>query len=283
MNIAGFRVRQIKASSTLIRLLCRIPNGPRFIKCLRSLPPYRTVMGYMRPFDTLRDAYTAVAPYSEMGHENPENARLHLRINATARGSDYPVLFHMRPILPDVRRILDVGGNVGNLFYCYAKYLDLSNLIWEVLDLPYNISEGRRLAKFLGQQGKLIFTDAWQDAAQADLAIISGSIHYFETPMYEIIAQFEQKPPYILINRAPLTEGQEVAVVQEAGGYRVACMLYNRVRLISGFEKIGYELMDSWQANDLSFRLPGYPEHTVPAYTGLFFRLASATNVARAE
>jgi hypothetical protein len=69
-------------------------------------------------------AYTAVAPYSEMGHENPEHARLYLRRNATARGSDYPVLFHMQPILTDVRRIFDVGDNVGNLFYCYDKYLN---------------------------------------------------------------------------------------------------------------------------------------------------------------
>jgi putative methyltransferase (TIGR04325 family) len=281
MNTAALRVQQIKIASSAVKLFCRLPIGVSVIKRLRSLSLYRKLMGYMRPFDTLKEAHEAVAPFSQRGHENPNNAKLHLDLNVIARGSDYPAMFHIRPALPDVRRVFDVGGNVGNLFYCYGNYLDLSSLVWQVLDLPYNVTEGRMLAQVRGQQNKIVFTEDWSDAAQADLLIVSGSIHYFETPMYEMVAQLERKPSYILINRSPFIEGSEVAVVQEAGSYRVACVLYNRSKMIEGFEKVGYELVDAWKAHELGFKLPGYPEHTVPSYTGLFFRIRSSKPIRR--
>ena len=44
-----------------------------------------------------------------------------------------PVL--MRPILAGAPRVFDLGGNVGNLSYCYSKDLDiLPGLVWQVHD-----------------------------------------------------------------------------------------------------------------------------------------------------
>ena len=103
------------------------------------------------------------------------------------------------------------------MFYCYNKYIDLSSVDWNVFDFPYYVAEGRMLAESRGRQEHIVFTEDLSNAAQADLLIISGSIHYFETPMYEMVEGLERKRPYVLINRSPFSEGNEVAVVQDAG------------------------------------------------------------------
>jgi hypothetical protein len=43
--------------------------------------------------------------------------------------------------------------------------------------------------------------------------------------------------------------------------------------LIAAFETIGYELIDSWEAAELAFKIVGKPEFSAPSYSGLYFRL----------
>jgi hypothetical protein len=43
--------------------------------------------------------------------------------------------------------------------------------------------------------------------------------------------------------------------------------------LIAAFERIGYELIDSWEAAELSVKIVGKPEFSAPSYSGLYFRL----------
>jgi hypothetical protein len=31
-------------------------------------------------------------------------------------------------------------------------------------------------------------------------------------------------------------------------------------------------VVDEWKALELSLEIPGYPEHSIPAYTGMFLR-----------
>ena len=50
-------------------------------------------------------------------------------------------------------------------------------------------------------------------------------------------------------------------------------MVYNKQDLQDRFERIGYQLLDVWQAHELSLAVPFYPEHDVHAYAGMFLRL----------
>jgi len=104
--------------------------------------------------------------------------------------------------------------------------------------------------------------------------IISGALHYFQ-PLADLVGDLSRKPRSILINRTPLTDGPSVAVVQDAGRFRVACMLYNRDRLVADLEGLGYVLVDAWKATELSLAVPGDPDRRVDAYSGLFFELSS--------
>ena len=230
------------------------------------------MLGYHRPFASLAEACAAVAPYANQGHVNAENMECLLQTTEAARPSDYAVMFHMRPLLPALRHVFDLGGNAGNLFYCFEKYVQFApGFIWTVNDLPDHLRHGEILARQRGATA-LRFSSDWMDAAKADLLIASGSLHYFDEPLPHMVARLPHKPAHILINRTPITDGAPVAAVQDAKTFRVACMLYNRSDLIREFDRVGYDLVDSWKAAELSLHVPGFPEHSVPEYSGMFLR-----------
>ena len=234
-----------------------------------------TVVGYKRPFASLEQAQTVLRRFDSGGHGNPDNASLHLALARKPRTSDYAALYHLRTILPDVRRVFDLGGNVGNLYYCYQKYLEFEpNLVWQVYDVPEMLEIGRRLAQERGDT-RLRFTGSLREAEGCDLLLASGSLHYFEKPLGDIVAGWKQKPKYILVNRTPLADGAGSVTVQDAGTYRVACNIFRRTDLIESFERAGYAVADVWRVEELSIRIPCYPELSVPAYTGLFLQACS--------
>jgi putative methyltransferase (TIGR04325 family) len=246
------------------------------IRSVRELPIFRNLfavlVGYNRPFATLNEAAAAIAGYKRSGHEHAESRELHLTLAQSARPSDYPALFHIQPLLPQIRNVYDFGGNVGNLFYGYSKYLTLPpDLIWTVYDLPKNIDAGARLA-MENCEDRLRFTEKFAAAEEADLFIASGSLHYFDRPLWQMIGDLKKRPRCILINRTPLTDGAPLATIQDWGGEGLfSCMLYNRSEMIRSFEQLGYSTVDTWQAAELSLIIPGYPDRSASTYSGMFF------------
>ena len=118
-----------------------------------------------------------------------------------ASPSDFPALFFLQSILPEVNTIFDFGGSVGNLFYCYSQYLDFpTHLRWLVYDLPKNVELGEEIASHRSEH-RLSFTSSLNDGDGADLLLATGAIHYFEEPLSEKLASFHKKPRYVLINR----------------------------------------------------------------------------------
>jgi putative methyltransferase (TIGR04325 family) len=271
-----WRVRQIRFAVAVLNLLGRLPIARQLIALFRALPVsrrlYNWTLGYQRPFKTLQEAEAAVATYSQRGHENPANVDLHLGLNKTARPSDYAALFHISRLLPNIKRVFDLGGNVGNLYYCYCNYLSISDrLHWQIHDLPENMARGRTIALKRGAD-RLTFAEAWVDASGADLLLISGALHYMHEALASMLLQLEEPPEHILINRTPLTEGAPFATIQDAGDFRVACMVHNRQALIGQLEQVGYILEDSWRAAEHALKMPADPMHSVPSYSGMLLR-----------
>ena len=117
------------------------------------------------------------------------------------------------------------------------------------------------------------FSDSFGSAEGVDLFIASGSLHYFEMPLPSLIAKLQRKPRFILINRTPLVDCAPFATVQGGPDSLVACMLHNRSSLIQGFEGIGYEVVETWPALELSLNIPCYPDWSAPIYTGMFLQM----------
>ena len=70
------RVRQIRFCSRCLRRLSRVPTIFAVIKVARELPILReiliAVVGYCRPFPTLKDAVAAISDYEGGGHYSPD-------------------------------------------------------------------------------------------------------------------------------------------------------------------------------------------------------------------
>ena len=275
-SAAALRVRQIRYTGRVLDWLGRFPPARGGLALVRTLPGlrklYALVMGYHRLFDTLLEAESAVAAYAQNGHQHAANAELHLLLNETARPSDYAALFHLQVILPRVTRVFDVGGNIGNLYYCYSKYLPLQGLLtWQVYDLPDNMKRGQALAA-TRKASNLEFVEDWTTASGADLLLVSGSLHYMREPLAHMLDRLDVPPEYILINRVPLTDGAPFATIQDGGPFRVACLVQNRQTLVRELEGAGYHLEDSWRAAELALCVPADPTHTVPFYSGFLLR-----------
>ncbi|MFM0504634.1 methyltransferase, TIGR04325 family [Paraburkholderia caffeinilytica] len=266
----SLRDTQIVCAAKFFRALGMIGYGRRLIEGIErthfGAAIFGCILGYRRSFSTLDEAERAVRPYAKGGHENPSR----LELSRIAKPSDYAAFYYLRDRIPYIKRIFDMGGSVGNLCYCYSDYLPLgTDAIWTVYDLPENVRLGREMASDRNARN-LQFTDDPQKADGADLLIVSGALHYFDKPLPEFIENIKQRPKYILINRTPLTEGPEFAVVQDAGNIRVACKLYNRSKLIADFKRMGYGVLGEWHAAELRLTVLDRPSSSVSAYTGLW-------------
>jgi putative methyltransferase (TIGR04325 family) len=99
----------------------------------------------------------------------------------------------MRGLILDGAKIFDLGGNIGHLFYLYDRYLDLpQDCIWLVFDLPAPVESGKIRATNRGEN-RLRFTRKWEDATGAELLIASGSLHYFDTPLSQMVSELSGK------------------------------------------------------------------------------------------
>jgi|EndMetStandDraft_4_1072995.scaffolds.fasta_scaffold16772_1 putative methyltransferase (TIGR04325 family) len=271
------RIRQIQLCSRGLRLVDSVPRTFAVIKWLRRLPVVRTILaamtGYNKPFSSLSNAEAAISGYEGGGHcsvEYLENTAAH---GQRLQLSDYPALFYIRPLLPDIKTVFDLGGGVGSLFYSYSKYIAIpSDLTWTVYDLPKTLEIGDRIARERSER-RLRFTDRITDGEGVDLFIGCGSLHYFEMPLPDLLTDLTRKPRYVLVNRTPLVDGPPVATAQDGGTYRLACKLHNRLDLIHRFEAIGYELVADWRTSEASVIIPCYPDLSAPNYSGMFFQL----------
>ncbi len=276
-TIRRLRVNQIRFTARLLRAVERLPDGNRLMRRVATwpitAPILNAMLGYLRVFDSLSEAVAAARPYAEGGHENAEHAKLLMSLAEVPRPSDYAAFFHMRGLILDGAKILDFGGSIGNLFYLYDRYLNLPpDCIWLVFELPAWVELGQNVATKRGES-RLRFTRKWEDATGAELLIASGSLHYFDTPLSQMVSELPEKPSHILINRTPLINGPTKATVQDGGTHRVGCVLYNRTEFVTAFEAIGYEVVDSWKAWELSLKVVGKPEYSALPYSGFFFRL----------
>ena len=186
---ARLRIRQVRLVSRWACGLAKSSSGKALVLAARHVPGLvGLLIGYRRPHATLEAATEAVHRYENGGHVNPVNATNHLSLSERPRISDYPALLHIGRRVAGITRVFDLGGNVGNLYYCYTNNLAFpENLQWTVQDLPGHIARGRELAKERGARS-LRFTDNVAEAESVDLFIASGCLHYFSRSLSETLA-----------------------------------------------------------------------------------------------
>jgi putative methyltransferase (TIGR04325 family) len=275
------RIAQVRATSAVCVALARVPAMRGVLEHAGRVPGLeRALVGFRRGFATREEAERCAAAYGFMEHEHPGAIRRHLALAEHTRPSDYAVLFHLERMLPGVSRLIDLGGNVGNLYYSYSKYLKLPDEFrWVVVEIAAVAEVGAALAKERGEV-RLRFVTGLKDAATecADaetVLLVSGALHYFETPLGVLLAEAGMAPAQVIVNRSPVLVAGTVIGIQDGGGYVTTARVLDRRELVASMEKMGYRLADEWVAAELNMRLPLRPQSSVESYSGFLFTRAA--------
>jgi putative methyltransferase (TIGR04325 family) len=270
MGAAGI-TRTILASGPCRTLLERLEALQLGQKLLNSLSHTRGV------FATFEEGWSAAGKTKLAGHEHSSEIMVHLELSKGLRASDYTVLYWLSQIGSRELRIFDFGGNVGNVFYSYSPYLRGSfDIHWTVFDLPSVIEAGKRIAAERNALG-LEFANSVTDVSRAHVLLVSGALHYWENSVEAFLQHLGKLPEHVIVNRSPIHETQNSFITVQRTRYcAFPCIVRNAHELISAFAAMGYILVDRWPALELSLRLPLFPAHSIPHYSGFYFRRQQA-------
>jgi putative methyltransferase (TIGR04325 family) len=270
------RIFQIRALASLLNSLGSRPSGRNLIIRLRSnrvtRGPLNLCLGFRRTFPSFAAAQACSSRYIQAGHEHPDEIRFHTSMSDTVRESDYAVLFHLAPIISELRRVFDLGGNVGNLFYSYQRKLNFpARLLWTVYDLPVKKPLGEKLAAQRAES-RIRFCNTLAEASGSDVLIASGSLHYFEEPLHQMLVSLQYPPKHVFINRTPFSNGPDLITIQDSRSYLVPCKLHSRMALLNGMHALGYELKSEWPVYERLLAVPTHPDICGRTYFGFYFR-----------
>jgi putative methyltransferase (TIGR04325 family) len=229
-------------------------------------------------FKSFGEAWKAAKNTTYAGHDHPDYLRIQVELSGMLRPSDYAVLYWLSRTRMNPLRVLDYGGSVGNIYYSYAEHLRqlTGRFEWVVFDLPPIVDAGRRFAEQRGEHD-LLFASSLKELEGEFVVHISSAFHYWEKSVDEFIAQLPCQPRHIIVNRVPVNKDESTFVtVQFKKTYAVPCIVRNRDELVSDFDTAGYALVDSWMAPELRLRMPLFPGHNVPAYSGFYFARKNA-------
>lgn len=274
------RIAQVRATSGVCVALARVRVMRGVLESVGKVPGLeRALVGFRRGFATREEAERCVAAYGFLEHEHPQATRRQLAVAEHARPSDYAAMFHLERMLPGMSRMIDLGGNVGTLFYCYSRYLKLPpEFQWVVVEIAPVARAGEQLAEDWCEK-RLRFVTGLKDAAAEGwdaetVLMVSGSLHYFEKPLGVMLAEAGMAPAQVIVNRSPVSPAGSVIGIQDGGGYVTTARVLDRSELVASMEKAGYRLMDEWVAAELNMRLPLRPQSSVESYSGFLFTRA---------
>jgi len=229
---------------------------------------------YRGVFGSFEEARRSAPAKGRVGYDHTELARLYDSRLDRAFPSDYPLLFWLQQLVPQVSSVFDWGGHIGVSYYAYARYLKLPpQLRWIVADVPAIVEEGRALAASRGAVG-LSFTSEFADCDGVDVFLANGSLQYVETPLAESLGRLKRRPPHLFVNKLPADGGASFVTLENTvhsfNPYRV----FNRDAFVASISELGYKLVDTWETPDVTFSLPLHRERSLKAYSGFYFRRA---------
>jgi putative methyltransferase (TIGR04325 family) len=266
----------LTARATVLNVLSRQPFRTFLVRMQRTAGG-RKILNRIHPagglYSSFEEGWAAARSTHLPGHEDPQEIQVHLNFSEGLRSSDYAALYWLARIGGPCLRVFDYGGNVGNLFYGYSRYLADTNLLdWIVCDIPSVNEQGRRIAHERGTS-MLSFADSARGVTKDYVVLLSGAFHYWEKSVGEFLGQFSDPPLHVLINRSPVHKTQPSFVtVQRTETCAFPCIVRNESGMISDFHANGYTLIDQWRALELSLILPLYPLQSVPYYSGYYFK-----------
>jgi putative methyltransferase (TIGR04325 family) len=169
--------------------------------------------------------------------------------------------------------LLDFGGSLGSTYYQNLNFLkNLSALSWNIVEQD-NFAEC----------GKKYFADSQLhfykniatclDENKSQVALLSGSLQYLETPFVLLKEIMDEKIGYIIIDRLPINFVGDIITLQKVNPIiydaSYPAWILSESSLLKFFRDQHYSLIADFDALGGKFNIKNYPLHGF--YKGYFF------------
>jgi putative methyltransferase (TIGR04325 family) len=184
---------------------------------------------------------------------------------------DYPVLYWLQRLSPEITRVVDAGGHIGVKYRAFGPYLDLGRLDWVVYDLPALVRAGQAQAR--PGDRTLSFVDRIEDAPPADVLLASGLLPYLATPLADLIGRMRQPPRHVLLNKVVTRDGPTVVTLENFVVAEVPYHIRDVRETPMVLESLGYDIVDEWTIDSLNHGIETHPELGRGIYHGYAARM----------
>ena len=257
-----------------------------FDHCLR---PFRIVTGRMRYLSPLprrftgayRDFEDALAAAQKAGslagYNHQEVAPVSFEAMCKIAPFDYPVLFWLMRLRPQMVGLLDAGGHMGTKFRAFRPLLDLpDDFLWVIYELPEIAKAGRRRALEEGIT-QLTFIEDLAHAPALPVFLASGLLQYLDRPLSQLLVELEILPQHLILNKVAFQRNDGPVVTLELiGRAYVPYQRRDEQAFVSELAELGYEQVDRWSIPQLSHVIDTHPELGASDSAGFYFRLREA-------
>ena len=239
------------------------------MKFLSPFPPQ-----FSGAYPTYDTAIAAGRSGSKVGFDHDEVTDIAFERMCEITPWDYPLLFWLGRILPEIDLLVDAGGHMGTKFRAFRKLLPIeASVDWVVYDVPAIVRAGRRRAEADGLD-KLRFVEHMEDAGDPDLFIGSGLLQYLDVPLSTLLSRLPRLPRHMLLNKVAMRQGPTVFTLQRFEEVTVPYQIRNEATFMAELSRLGYEVVDRWTIPTLSHTIETHPELGESESTGFYLRLA---------
>jgi len=237
-------------------------------------------------FGSYHEAMASVRPWFLAGYDNDAVVDNGLEGMSRILPSDARVLIHLERLLPDVKCILDAGGNTGAKYRAFRdQLLDLNNNVsWIIWDTPAAVRAGRKRAVTDGLTA-LSFVDDVAEAPPADLVLCSGLLQYLDIPFADLIGRLVKKPPHLILNKVATRNGSTVVTLERLRDTaEVPYQIRNCEEFVETLDALGYDIVDEWVLPEFSHVISDAPQLGASTCRGYYgkFRAAATKRELRA-
>ena len=271
----------VKMKHTVKAVLLKIRSGAG-----KSRVPLQIIAGRLRYLSPLPRRFTgaylsfddAIAAAAKLGpltgYNHDEIAHVSFEKMCEVMPWDYPVMFWLSRLGPDIDGVLDAGGHLGTKYRAFRGMLDLpENFQWIIYELSAIAEAGRKRAKLDGLD-QLRFVDSLEDAPRLPLFLGSGLMQYLDVPLSSLLSGLPALPRHLLLNKVAFKKaGPPVVTLERIGKAYVPYQMRDEKAFVSDLEKLGYRQVDRWSIPAISHVIETHPELGASESAGFYFRL----------
>ena len=223
-------------------------------------------------FESAESAVNTVPRAGKVGYDNEESAALYDYHLVRVFAHDYPALYWLgRCFAEGLRTVVDLGGHVGIKYYAFGRYLDYpAGLRWHVCDVPSVVNRGKEIASTRDRAGSIDFCSSPGDAAASDVLFASGSLQYLPYGVKDLLETLAESPKRIIINTTPLHPRLSFFTLNSIGAAFCPYRVVSEPELVGTLASKGYKVVDRWECPGKPMIIPGFPEHSLDHYCGLY-------------